>query len=42
MMILYNGKIYSKDGFCQALLIDGKNIVATGSNEEIRAMARCV
>ncbi len=39
MMILYNGKIYSKGGFCQALLIDGKNIVATGSNEEIRAMA---
>lgn len=39
MMVLYNGKIYSKDGFCQAVLVDGGKISATGSDEEIKAMA---
>ncbi|MDR3247760.1 MAG: amidohydrolase family protein, partial [Treponema sp.] len=38
--IVYNGKIYrGRDNFCEALLIDGGKILATGSSAEILSNA---
>lgn len=39
MVVLYNGKIYGKEGFNEAILLDGKRIKAIGSDAELRPLA---